>query len=412
MKLDLDFDFDLDPTPPPPAAVQEPGTGMATAAEIPLDEVLSQPTDNVIKTPEDILAALPGEKVSIRNRSLNELLAATTQGVLVTVAVQYYRGRSALTAEDLGFDKRTVRFAASHLRNGSKIVIPPELLRTVSSAENMLRATVKRYGFQLDRYGQFIPLTQFQAFKGRFEHYKKEFLAAVEAIAEAVDGNARDRMKVEFRTLAVHAWKGLRDTWTEDGGSAPGAYSNSPDPTPLFVERYVERVISKIPPADDIRKAAQASYYLEVLRFPDTDLAVAFAGSPIEADLREHMAQEKREKIDSFLRAARDAIATQVQEMLANVQSKLATKGRLHRRSLTAILGSVAELRQLNVLGDKGVDSMLARLEKVLAGVDNDATVAKSDIDIAAVVHHLQVAAADAVKLATDAMSEIEEFEL
>ena len=343
-----------------------------------------------------------GETVHQHKRSLQEIAAAATRGIMVRVEVKYWRGRSALTGEDLGLtDPKVKNFAKQYLSNGQKIIVPPELLRALTSAENLMRGDLQEFGFNVGGFGRFIPVTQFTAFRERFLKHKEAFVAAVEAMAVAVDGDAKDRMRVEFRTLANHAWLGSRAQWTEGGTAPAGAFAGSDNPTPRFVEEYVEKVMAKIPPADTIRQDAYAGYRLERLVFPDTSLAVAFSKHPdLQNDYAGCLAQEKREKIDLFLLAARDAVASQVQALVESINQKVADKGRIQARSVTAVLGAVAELKNLNVLQDKEIDSTLDNLQKRLQRSLDDQAVSKSPIDCDAVVHALKEAAERAVSLA------------
>lgn len=418
--MNFSFTAPADQPPPAPPAPTAPAAFPTTPAfpavpEFPtatLQDALSPepaPEPAPEQEHQDIEREI-GEKIGQRKRSLQEIAAAATRGILVSVEVRYWRGRSALTSEDLGLTAPdSARFAKQYLTNGQKTIVPPDLLRALTSAENLMRGDLQEFGFQVGGFGRFIPVTQFNKFRERFLKHKEAFVAAVEAMAAAVDGDAKAKMRQEFRILANHSWLGARHAWTENNTSPAGSFSHADNPTPMYVETYIERVMAKIPPAGNIRQDAYAGYKLERLVFPDTSLAVAFSRHPdLQNDYAACLATEKREKIDLFLLAARDAVASQVMALVENINGRIADKGRLQNRSVVAALGAVVELKNLNVLQDKEVDETLSQLEQRLQRALDDATVAKAPIDCDSVVTALREAAERAVAMANQV--EINEF--
>lgn len=366
------------PTPPPKAPEQP----LPPAPEVPPETEDTSPGPNLqdVLSEEDAETAYAerrarikeqiGEMPEVRTQSNKDLLAVLKDGVVVEFHAQRWRGGYRLEREETGYDADLDAFVEKYLSTGRKFLLPKEYRGALNSCEAATRGALYKAGFRT-AHGWFVPTSRFKLFKTPFERNRGRYLEVIEAVASRLD-IIKTQVANDYRKLAPTVWKSARETWTEQGSQAPGAFKLQPEPTPLFVDTFIERLLTKIPSADEIRDMAVFSYSLAIIYSPDAELATEFASSDAELnqELKTQLHQKKRKLIDDFLLAARAGLAESISKLLNDWTSRYLGGGKkpLNKRALNSILKALSDVKDLNVINVEAVTNAIEEMETAING--------------------------------------------
>lgn len=334
---------------------------------------------------ENQLGLEPG---AIRQR-YQEMTALMTEGVIISLTVNRWRGEKVLTLADLGIeaDPQTRKL----FRLGTKILAPTALLNAATSQEVAARQFLAGAGIET-AWGLFLPVLRWEKtienLKGRREKYMK----LGEDMADT-RGEWMPQMLSTYQAEATQVWRRV-SAWLK----SQKRDAEIPEETE-FIDQYVARIADSIPSAEEIRESFGMSWSLNYIPLPsilaeDAAAAAKAKAERVEAEAKISSAeatisereQAKRDALDKMqreitadARSKRDALVTdfltdvsrtlraQTAQVMQAAQASIAKNGNLVGRSSASLRAWVSNMRELNVADDREIERMCKQMEATLA---------------------------------------------
>jgi hypothetical protein len=298
-------------------------------------------------------------------------IALMQKGVIAKVSISRWRATSPLNAVDLGlvFDNPdTKKFVKKYIKFGNEKLFPPEILSSFNSLEAMTRQNLSMYGFKTV-WGNFIPYKSFEVwYENNKEIEQKYYEAATEL------GNKYDSIiymvRSDYRQMAIDVWKRM--------------YPDSNQPTESFITDFVNKVINKIPPRNQIVSSFKYETTFFEIPLPsfiaediakkkkiETDMVKNQHEAELEMKAKEAIYKDYEEKkkdlIDGFLDSTVSSMRNLVNELCDNVLESIGKK-KAKNQDLTSaqrkkIVGFIDKINLINFQDDKKIENLLSELK-------------------------------------------------
>lgn len=365
---------DLPPASAPEAAPVEsddlPDEELPPGVEDLVGMAVTAPTKQEVveskrRTKHQRIAEAIGETVQVFKRPPTDAVAVMRDGVLVTTRISWWKGNAKLSMSDLALnlDPKLKQFANSRLKLGSKLLLDKALVQELHNTETLARRALYENSIRTS-YGWFLPTNKYAAFKAAFFKHRALFMENLDALCEQLPA-ACEAVYQDFLPLAHVSWQERRNTWTERDKVEAGFYKDTEEPTELFLADFLGDIAAQIPDPVALKAKAVFEYTLSVLHAPEVDLAAEYATGSEEAnaDLQKHLQKQKQEYIDKFVLSLSENLVEGVKKLTEEVTKTIGKKQTVHGLTLTRVLNTVAQLRDMNLLGNPDVEAQLSKLE-------------------------------------------------
>jgi len=274
------------------------------------------------------------KEIDVKQYRNDWALALMSQGVIVKLTMSRWRGSASLTHEELGLQfasKEGIDFMDRYISLGSEKLLPPEIIRELNAIEKMARLALIEHSFDTV-WGHFVPYTAFESWDKKNEEVRKDFFIASEKLGEKYK-DIIILVKEEYRKLGADVWHRMHPN---DPGNA----------NELFLEDFVNKIISKIPSKTDIL----ASFKYDTTYF----------NIPMPSMIEENISRAKQEQINREMKEFEVNIAKDTKQKIANEYIK--RKQELIDNFLQATVNSMR--KYVADLCDSVIQSMAAQSHK------------------------------------------------
>lgn len=310
-----------------------------------------------------------GRDVDVTQFRNDWALALMSQGVIVKLALSWWRAKAPLKAEELGLkfsDKDSISFMQKYVKLGTENLLPPEVISEIQYIDQKARENLRMHSFDTI-WGKFVPYTAFAEWQDNDKLIRADFFQAAQNLCDKHD-DIVEIVKKEYRQMAKDVWERL--------------YKDN-SPTESFIENFVSNIINKIPSKNNIFKSFEYEATYFVIPLPsliEENLSKAEDiknerenknfNIELEKDTKRRISEEyikrKQEYIDGFLQATVSSMRTYVSELCETVLLSI-TKGtnekdvtKRHREKIKSIISKV---KLLNFHNDSEINKMLKDLE-------------------------------------------------
>lgn len=315
------------------------------------------------------LIDINGKMVDVEQHRTDWVLALMTKGVIANLTISRWRATSPLRADELGLkfaDTEACSFMKKYVTLGSEKLLPPEILSEFNYVEKRARDNLDNYSFKTV-WGKFIPYTAFSEWDTENKQIEADFYELAKKFGEKYI-EIISVVRSEYRKMAKDVWIRMH----------PGQI----DAPPSFVEEFIDRVISKIPPKNQIDSMFSYSvefFYIpmpsmiandfakanEIQRQDDIKSHEANLEKEIKTEISKRYMIKKNELIDSFLEATVTSMRSYVGELCDGVLMSLNTGGKkeINKTQINKIKKMISKVRTINFYDDKEIRIMLNELE-------------------------------------------------
>jgi len=310
------------------------------------------------------------KEIDVKQYRNDWALALMSQGIIVKLSVNRWRGTSRLNSDELGLkfhDEKSRKFAENYIKLGKEKLLPPEIERKLQFIENSARNTLKFYSFPTV-WGRFVPFTAFDEWEAANEKIRQEFFLASNEMGEKYY-NIVETVKEAYSHMAHDVWERL--------------YPNQGSPSQSFITSFVNKIVDKIASRTEIISSFHYDVTYFIIPMPsiiEENLSKARQEqrkremddftSKLEQNTRKKVADEyikrKQELIDGFLESTvlniRQNVASLCDGVLESI-SKQSSKREITRTQKEKIKKTIEKVRLLNFYDDKEMTALLTNLE-------------------------------------------------
>ncbi len=273
--------------------------------------------------------------MAVEEKTEREERSALIDGVLLTVQVQWWRGKEVLNPKDLGLDASDVPEFASL---GRKLVVPKRALDAFATIYSRVDYLTGRFAFPFPTgRAHFVPYTVLPEVLLELKKLEERFGQETQAFMAQYQG---------YRDEIIALYPQWRDALR----------SRYEDPTELAGRFSFRWTIFEIVLPQDLRVQAVSA-----------DAAMEEAKGRREA-MQEASAQYREQyqkQMDEFLGGSVLVLRQKVAESVLRVKDQLAA-GQVNTKALTSIRKAIEDFRNLNFMGDLAVEAQLEELMVVL----------------------------------------------
>jgi len=315
-------------------------------------------------------------------------LALMSQGVIVRLSVSRWRANAKLTPEVLGLkftDEASFNFSRKYLELGRQKLLPPEVLAEIVTLENRARTNLENYSFDTV-WGSFVPFTAYDEWERNNKIIHDDFMQAAVILGNKYD-EIINSVKEEYKKMAKDVWIRL---YPEDKGGV----------TSSFIEDFVDKIIVKIPPREDIVSSFRYDATFFIIPMPSfvaDNIAkaeqikrqeeMAQLESDLEKTTKRRISEEyikrKKELIDGFLESTVLGMRKYVSELCDDVLLSINKKGRsrITSRHINKLKEMIKKVKLLNFYNDKEMSDMVKgldlELDRIKGELNQDVVVGK-----------------------------------
>ena len=313
-----------------------------------------------------------GKDISIEQFRNDWALALMSQGVIVKLSIKKWGATAKLTPEMLGIkfiDRDVVNFASDYLRLGTQKLFPKDVLLDINSLEKNGRKALFNYSFKTI-WGHFVPFTAFNEWKDVNEIIQNNYTEAIKKLGREYD-EIVFRVKGDYKNLARDVWARLYP-------------NNSTGVTSSFMESFSNKVISQIPPREEIINCFSYSstyFMIPMPSFVENNIAKAerikseSAMLVFENELARTTKQEiadeyknrKKEFINSFLEHTvselRHYVAKLCDSVLKSLGQHVINTGEISNQQKKKLTIMIKKVKFLNFYNDTEINELLEGLE-------------------------------------------------
>jgi len=305
-------------------------------------------------------------------------MALMEQGVIVKLTISRWRATSRLSNEELGISlsgPEHEEFMSQYIKLGYEKLLPPHILRDLTSVESRARRALKNYSFETV-WGSFVPYSAFQNWKNENDDIRKEFFNLAKRIGNEYD-DIVEEIRLEYTKMANNVWKRIYP-------------SDSGDPNPSFVSSFTSRIVDKIPNREMI--VSSFKYDATFLSIPlpsfiqdDINKAedIIREGEmkahehQIEMRTKEIVAQEYRERkkelVDTFLNSTVSFLRKHIAELADHIYQVLQrNENDVNLGNVKRIKRMISQIQTLNFHNDKEINTILSELDMEVSKYKGD----------------------------------------
>lgn len=293
-----------------------------------------------------------------------------SQGVVVRISINRWRGTAPIKMEDLGLkvtNESSKSFMDKYIRLGKEILMPHEVESQLSSIESLARKVLRDYSFQTV-WGNFVPFSAFDEWELENEKVKQRFMGISAYIGQEYN-NIINTIRENYKVMAHDVWSRL--------------YPGQGSATSAFVEKFCDDIIAKVPS----RQAIISSFNYETIFFSipmpsvlENNLLEADKikeereqlkfKSQIEKEAKEKIAKKylerKQELIDNFLDSTILKIRKDVEDLCRSVLLSMNRNGKkydINKSKKEKIQRFIKRINLLNFYDDVQISNLLKELD-------------------------------------------------
>lgn len=371
------------------------------------------------------IAETLGEDAGSLDTAAPQWLQLMQEGVLVSLHIGRWRGKTRLTWADLGIqlDETDDKELQKIIDLGHKKLLPAGVLRELDSIESAARKWLEKKSFRT-YWGFFMPAAAYPDWKAGNEEYIQRYMAARDGIVQDYEQIIQDvlygyKMAAggAYRRLQALHPEHLRRFANQDEFAAAfvaGVQQHLVSATVIRDSFYFDVELRYIPlpsllaedwaekqrveaAAEKQRLEAWAERELiqDQLKAEQAKLDVEVQLARSEADWKEQLMREmhrdvidqarrqKKKLVDGFLNDVVVQLRGMVYDASIDVLGAIERNNNLPPRSVVQLKNMVDQIKSLNFYGDAEIEQMIA---PVVAQLDKDAP----DRDIAAIKDNLK----------------------
>ena len=310
-----------------------------------------------------------GKEIDIQQFRNDWALALMSQGIIVKISINRWRGIAKLNPEELGLkfnDNDGVDFMEKYISLGHEQLLPPQVRGEIGFLETKARKNITDYSFDTV-WGRFIPYSAFDVWEKENEIIKNDYFEAARMIGIRYDEIVQI-VKEEYRKMAKDVWIRL--------------YHNQGNPTESFIENFVSKIIAKIPSRNDLVASFKYNITYFIIPMPSMieenisrarEIERQRENKEIENNIQnetkrrisEQYFKRKQELIDSFLETTVSNLRTHIYELCEGVLNNIkqdSTKSDVAKRHLDRIKKMIKKVKLLNFYNDDEINNVLSDL--------------------------------------------------
>lgn len=340
------------------------------------------PTDTTTAKSKKALAELLNVSPDALKTAPPEWLELLSQGVIVKVHMSRWRARTSLDFTDLGLHLNgEARLYGDLISLGSKLLLDRATEKALVSIESQARQTPSKHGFTTT-FGAFVPATAFAGFMESMNELKARWFAKADEIANDYDRVVMPHVD-KFADTARIAYK--RANRLQAGQDVDYRYL----PEDQYVDRFMNRIRSLIPNAEQIRESFSFDLELSYIPLPsmlaadeaqadrirldairnrdalDTERQKAAALKMMNQQVLEQARMDKERLVTGFIADIAAQLRALTFEALSDVQKSLNRNGKLHSRSIVQVRNLIDQLTRLNFVNDADIERVIDQLRTI-----------------------------------------------
>ena len=283
-----------------------------------------------------LLEGLSGKGIEIRVGSLARYTAEN--GVLVGISC----GRFTLPPKLLGirpekWDKGAQTFFGDHVSMGRLNMVPKEL----EDRLNQLDTRARRVLYSHTLNGSYMPLTEFEEFKGEFEEVREEYFRTIDLVV------------AQWDTIRANFLAGVEKIIETKGKRAMLKRDR---------EKLLRELTARIPTAQEYR--ARAKMEVTVRAFPST----GGTATGLAPDLQDLVDQTWKDDVTANIVRSIESNLGEIFAKACTIATDYGKTGKVNTRSLNTLVRSASRVKKMNVFANP----MLEKLAGSLSAITND----------------------------------------
>lgn len=358
--MDLDLDFgpepeEVDPPAPPP--------------------VMPKPTAPMEKA-RQAAESKTGASVDVLALDLNLARAATLEGVMVDIGMHTWMPTRQLSPQDSGYSDVT-DLTLKQIKLGRICLLPDIFRKAFDAAKARMYRAMTDHGFKIRGFrGYFVPMKNWEKFKKGFDLGLSDLNEALDRLCRNPDKHLQYLHDTLSGDLAKTAWRGHRSTWTDGDRVAPGTFANVEIPPPEFIEEFVLRFTSLVPPETIIREKTWAHYELKILYVPEVKALIgeAKALATLGDELRDNLVRQQNELPLVFAESLAAAVTKRFQDLVDDLKTLKASNTGGITRALNNLRTKLKAMREINLAQDPRIEHVITTAERELSKAEARAT--------------------------------------
>lgn len=285
----------------------------------------------------------------------DQITTLLQKGVVIKLHIGRWRARATLDMEDLGLSTKE---QDELIEMGTKRLLPKRFTTKLSSIETSSRSYLKSRAFKTV-LGCFVSVDQYHDIRQRLDDKRAEYM---DVLSEIIDNYQSIRIKLteDYTRLG-------RDAYRRKKGLASSEELEILSTESTFVERFVNRIISRLPTADEI--ATSFRFDIELSYIPLPSLLANNELSELINNEANFISQEQELMFSLAIQ-----LRQRVYDALEKVLESIAKNNKLHPNSAKGLSTLCEQVGALNWMGDSEIDSMISKIrESIVAKVDENA---------------------------------------
>jgi len=310
-----------------------------------------------------------GREVDVSQFRNDWALALMSQGIIVKVAISWWRAKAPLKAEELGIkfnDQDTTSFMQKYVKLGTESLLPPEIISEIQYIETKSRDNLRDHSFDTI-WGKFVPYTAFAEWQDADKLIRQDFFQAAQNLCDKYD-DILITVAQEYRKMAKDVWNRL--------------YPDT-QPTESFIENFVSKIINKIPSKTKIFSSFEYETTYFVIPLPsliEENISKAedvkhqrdIKNFNVELEketkkrIQEEYIKRKQEYIDGFLESTVSSMRSYVADLCENIIQSISKGSSLKdvtKSQRDRLKNIIKKVKLLNFHDDNEVNDMLKGLE-------------------------------------------------
>lgn len=329
------------------------------------------------------------KEISVEQIRNDWAMVLMTRGVIAKLLISKWSAYAKLTPEILGLkftSSESYKFSKKYLSLGKQRLLPPDLTKEIGRTEYEARANLSNHSFHTV-WGNFIPFVAFDEWEKQNSAIRSKFMEQAMVLGNKYD-EIINTVSDEYGNLAKDVWARLYPT-------------NVSGPPPSFMNEFVNKIIEKIPPREEIVSSFKydVTYFIIPMpSFVEEDLAKANK-IRIQTDAEKHNAEleretkrrisedyisKKRELIDGFLESTVVHMRKYISEICDGVLRSIGKSSAVNSLTMDGvnkIKSMIKKVKVLNFYDDSEISDLFSQLEnemdKIKGEMDEDAIVTK-----------------------------------
>lgn len=344
----------------------------------------------------DELAQAIGEDPETIKAGNADWVGLMQSGLIVKLHIRRWRGRTALSLEDIGVPVNGEQALYDELLSlGSKLLAPKEIIKELEAIDSGARKCLERFAFQTF-WGNFVPANAYQEWKVADAKWEARYYAVRDRLAAGYDA-IMDELMDKYAEAARLAFQRRNKLY-------PGIDMDYPQYSQE--DKFVEAFMALIPERDQITDSFRYERDLTFIPLPPllaTDAAeadrITLSALKDKTALRAEQDRQamitkmhaeviaqKQALVDGFMRDIVAQLRSLIYDAAMQIAETTTRNGYLHPRSVVALQSVVERIKSLNFFGDATSDQLIAQLQAIVQRPAEEREAADINAALAAVM--------------------------